>query len=103
MSALKSARDQLNRPGEVNLMLVMHRYQNRAAENPRLTSLSLALNLGWFPLLPFLGALFCVLMLFTQFWQPMMVLGVSIPIIVYAFLITSLALPIYLLSRMHQG
>jgi len=87
----------------VNLMLVMHRYQNRAAENPRLTSLSLALNLGWFPLLPFLGALFCVLMLFTQFWQPMMVLGVSIPIIVYAFLITSLALPIYLLSRMHQG
>ncbi len=83
----------------VNLMLLMHRYKNRSSETLRQTSLALALNLGWFPLLPFLGTLFCAAMLLTQFWQPMMVLGISVPIIIYALLITALAVPIYLLSR----
>lgn len=83
----------------VNLMLLMHRYKNRGAETLRQTSVALALNLGWFPLLPFLGTLFCAAMLLTQFWQPMMVLGISVPIIIYALLITALAVPIYLLSR----
>ncbi|MDH3633537.1 MAG: APC family permease [Gammaproteobacteria bacterium] len=83
----------------VNLMLLMHRYKNRESETLRRTSLSLALNLGWFPLLPLLGALFCAAMLLTQFWQPMMVLGISVPIIIYALLITVLAVPIYMLSR----
>jgi len=87
----------------VNLMLLMYRYKNRGTENLRRTSVSLAINLGWFPLLPFLGALFCVAMLLTQFWQPMIVLGVSVPIIVYAFLITILAVPIYMLSRNNPG
>ena len=86
----------------VNLMLLMHRYKNRNSENPKQTSVSLALNLGWFPILPSLGILFCLAMLLTQFWQPMTVLGISIPIIIFALLITSLAVPIYLLSRMGQ-
>lgn len=83
----------------VNLMLLIYRYKNRSSETLRQTSISLALNLGWFPLLPFLGTLFCAAMLLTQFWQPMMVLGISVPIIIYALLITALAVPIYLLSR----
>jgi hypothetical protein len=41
-------------------------------------------------------------MLLTQFWQPMTVLGMPIPIIIYALLITSLAAPLYLLSRMNR-
>ena len=87
----------------VNLMLLMYRYKNRGSENVRDTSVALALNMGWFPVLPFLGALFCAAMLLTQFWQPMTVLGISVPIIVYAFFITILAVPIYLLSRKRRG
>jgi len=83
----------------VNLMLLMHRYKNRGSETLKRSSISLALNLGWFPLLPFLGVLFCAAMLLTQFWQPMIVLGISVPIIVVAMLITALAAPIFLLSR----
>jgi amino acid transporter len=83
----------------VNLMLLMHRYKNRGSKTLKRSSISLALNLGWFPLLPFLGVLFCAAMLLTQFWQPMIVLGISVPIIVVAMLITALAAPIFLLSR----
>jgi APA family basic amino acid/polyamine antiporter len=83
----------------VNLMLLMYRYKNRSSENLRHNSVALALNLGWFPVLPFLGTLFCAAMLLTQFWQPMTVLGISVPIIIYALFITILAVPIYLLSR----
>jgi len=87
----------------VNLMLLMHRYKNRDSDKLKQTWISLALNLGWFPLLPFLGTLFCAVMLLTQFWQPMTVLGISAPIIVFAFSIIILAVPIYLLSRKNQG
>ena len=87
----------------VNLMLLMYRYKNRSSKNLIHTSVSLALNLGWFPLLPFFGALFCAAMLLTQFWQPMTVLGLSAPVILYAFFITVLAVPIYLLSRKSKG
>ena len=34
----------------------------------------------------------------TQFWQPIVVLGVSMPIIVYALIISALAIPLYLLA-----
>ena len=87
----------------VNLMLLIYRYKNRSSENLRDTAVSLALNLRWFPLLPFLGALFCAVMLLTQFWQPMTVLGISVPIILYALFITTLAIPIYLLAQKNQG
>ena len=83
----------------VNLMVLVHRYRNRACKGSKEKSMALAINLGWFPLLPFLGAVFCALMLLTQFWQPMIVLGLSLPIIVHAALITLLAVPLYLLAR----
>jgi APA family basic amino acid/polyamine antiporter len=86
----------------VNLMLLLYRYKNRDSEKVRNTAVSLAVNLGWFPLLPFFGALFCAAMLLTQFWQPMTVMGISIPIILYALVITALAIPIYLLARERQ-
>ena len=83
----------------VNLMVLVHRYKNRHSENARSSAVALAINLGWFPLLPSLGALFCALMLLTQFWQPIVVLGISLPIIVFALLIAFLAVPVYLLAR----
>ncbi len=83
----------------VNLMVLMHRYKNRDRKDLKGKSMALAINLGWFPLLPFLGAAFCALMLLTQFWQPMIILGISAPIIVHALLITLLALPLYRLAR----
>ncbi len=83
----------------VNLMLLMHRYQTRNAnQTDRSNALKYAINIGWFPLLPFLGSVFCFAMLVTQFWQPITVLGLSIPIIVYATLIISLGIPLYFLS-----
>jgi hypothetical protein len=61
----------------VNLMLLIYRFKNRDSASLKHTSVLLAVNLGWFPLLPFFGALFCAGMLLTQFWQPMTVLGIS--------------------------
>ncbi|MGD8840383.1 MAG: APC family permease [Gammaproteobacteria bacterium] len=83
----------------VNLMLLIRRFRNRGKAGSRGKALALAINIGWFPLLPFLGMAFCALMLLTQFWEPMTVFGVSIPVIVFATLITALAIPLYLLSR----
>jgi len=83
----------------VNLMVLVHRYKNRHSENSASSAVALAVNLGWFPLLPSLGVLFCALMLLTQFWQPIVVLGMSLPIIVFALLIAGLAVPVYLLTR----
>ena len=86
----------------VNLMLLIHRYRNRGNAASRGRVLALAINIGWFPLLPFLGTAFCALMLLTQFWEPMTVLGISIPIIVFALLIAALAIPLYLLGQGKQ-
>jgi APA family basic amino acid/polyamine antiporter len=36
-------------------------------------------------------------------WKPMTVLGVSVPIILFALFITTLAIPIYLLAQKNQG
>jgi amino acid permease len=80
-------------------MLLIRRFRNRGKAGSRGKALALAINIGWFPLLPFLGMAFCALMLLTQFWEPMTVFGVSIPVIVFATLITALAIPLYLLSR----
>jgi APA family basic amino acid/polyamine antiporter len=86
----------------VNLMLLMYRYKNRYNFAKRKGSqISLAINIGWFPVLPFLGVLFCTGMLFTQFWQPMSVFGFSIPIIYYASLMTLVALPIYFFNNLY--
>jgi hypothetical protein len=38
-------------------------------------------------------------MLLTQVWQPIVVLGTSLPIIAFALLITVPAVPVYLLAR----
>jgi APA family basic amino acid/polyamine antiporter len=87
----------------VNSMLLIYRYSVRnRSEQSHYKFASLALNFGWFPILPFLGALFCLVMLLTQFWQPMTVFGKSIPIIVFAAIITAFAVPLFLLSRNDQ-
>jgi len=81
----------------VNLMLVLHRYRSRHGSNDAM--MKLAVNIGWFPVLPFFGTIFCLAMLLTQFWQPMQVFGMSIPILIYATIITAVGIPLYFLSR----
>lgn len=85
----------------VNLMLVIRRFQTRNDFNDDAnTRLPLAVNIGWFPLLPFLGILFCFGMLVTQFWESISVLGFSIPIIGYGALIGALGIPLYYLTNL---
>ncbi len=83
----------------VNLMLVLHRYQTRGTPDMAEARLAFAINLGWFPLLPFLGVLFCLGMLATQFWDEIVVAGFSISILAYGGLIGALGVPLYLITN----
>jgi APA family basic amino acid/polyamine antiporter len=52
-------------------------------------------NLGRIPLFAVVGAIFCAYMFLTQFWFPITVLGVTLPLMVFGFAVYSPAIPVY--------
>ncbi len=77
----------------VNASLIILRYKNRA--NKSSTGFRSPINISWFPVLPFIGSLFCLLMFFTQYWNTINILGFEIPILILGVLVFAVAFPLY--------
>ncbi|MBX2869522.1 MAG: amino acid permease [Acidiferrobacterales bacterium] len=84
----------------VNLMLLMQRFQSRNRSGQDYPKLKLAINIGWFPVLPFIGLIFCFGMLVTQFWEQITFFGWSISIIGYGGVIAAMGFPLYLITNL---
>lgn len=84
----------------VNVALILHRYKNRNS-NIRYAgpAAAMALNIGWFPLLPALGAAFCLAMLATQFWMPLSWFALDWPMLMWAMLIFLTSIPLYFVNQ----
>ncbi len=74
----------------VNGAVVLLRYSKPNARRTFKTPI----NIGKFPLLSFLGALFCFLMLF-QFIEVVHILGYDVPIIIFGLAVVVLGYPVY--------
>jgi basic amino acid/polyamine antiporter, APA family len=77
----------------VNASLVLYRFKNR--KEKQIPGFCVPLNIGWFPIFPAIGAIFCLIMFFTQYWNPINVLGIEAPLIIVGSLIFLLAFPIF--------
>ncbi|MCB1755857.1 MAG: amino acid permease [Gammaproteobacteria bacterium] len=86
----------------VNMSLILLRFKQRHVIRPaRSWASKLALNIGWFPVLPTLGALFCLGMLLTQFNMPIRWLGLEWSMLVLALALFLTSVPIYFLYKNH--
>ena len=77
----------------VNAALILYRFKNRGEK--QIPGFRVPLNIGWFPILPGFGAIFCLIMFFTQYWGPMDIFGAKVPLIIVGSIIFLLAFPIF--------
>ena len=78
----------------VNASLVIYRYNNRNKKE-RTSGFRVPGNISWLPILPTLGAIFCLIMSLTQYWTPIIILGIELPLIVFGIIIFATAFPFY--------
>lgn len=79
----------------VNLSLIIYRYKNRKHTENNSSLFRSPVNIKWFPVMAFAGAWFCLVMLLTQYWEPVYALGVPIPLFLFGMLIFLTAFPVY--------
>ncbi|MDD4250697.1 MAG: APC family permease [Candidatus ainarchaeum sp.] len=69
----------------------------RIKENPKKLNFISPVNIGKFPILAIIGAIFCAFMFLTQYWQKMQLF--QIPLIIFGLMIFLISVPIYLLFK----
>lgn len=82
----------------VNIALVINRYKNRTKKIDK-SIFRVPLNISWLPVIPTLGAIFCILMFLTQFWSPIDLGFAQFPIIIFGVIIFATSIPIYFIYR----
>jgi APA family basic amino acid/polyamine antiporter len=86
----------------VNLSLVINRFNNRKKKFDK-DQFVVPGNIKWFPVIPALGAVFCLYMFLTQFWSPIDLGFISMPIIVFGLIIFATSIPFYFIYRSNMG
>lgn len=82
----------------VNAALVVYRYNHRNNKLDK-NSFRVPLNIFWLPIVPTLGAIFCLLMLLTQFWNVIDLGFIQVPIIIFGIIIFATSIPVFLIYR----
>ncbi|MBT4192168.1 MAG: amino acid permease [Candidatus Diapherotrites archaeon] len=85
----------------VNIALLIHRYKNRKVKT-KLSGFKVPLNIAWVPILPLLGTIFCMAMFLTQFWNPINILGLQIPIIIVGLIVFFTSFPVFWLFNKNK-
>jgi basic amino acid/polyamine antiporter, APA family len=75
----------------VNASLIMIRFKDKKLPTGTLSPI----NVGRMPVLALLGAIFCLAMFLTQYWDPITILGVTGPKIVFGMVLFALSVPIF--------
>lgn len=78
----------------VNASLVIYRFNNRNKKE-KISGFKVPVNISWLPVFPTLGAIFCLLMSLTQYWFPITILGLELPLIFFGILLLLTAVPFY--------
>ena len=86
----------------VNASLVMYRFSNRK-EKKKVEGFRVPGNIGWFPVLPTLGVIFCFLMFITQYWGTVDLGIIKLPLIVFGMLVFLTAFPVFFLYRKNKA
>ncbi len=77
----------------VNASLVVYRYKTR--NKPKTKGFRVPGNISWLPVFPALGAIFCLLMSLTQYWSPIIIFGIELPLIIFGTVLLLTAFPFY--------
>ncbi|MDD3160028.1 MAG: APC family permease [Candidatus ainarchaeum sp.] len=77
----------------INCALIVVRFKEKRI----ISKIHSPLNFGYVPLLAVVGAIFCLFMFLTQYWQPVSFFGFQLPMIIFGLIMFSLSLPIYFL------
>ena len=86
----------------VNGALIAYRYNNRK-EKKKDDGFRVPGNIGWLPILPTLGAIFCFLMFATQYWAPIDLGFIQMPLIVFGMLVFLTAFPVFYFYRKNRS
>lgn len=79
----------------VNVSLIVLRYTMPEIRRP----FKVPLNIGKFPLIPFFGTIFCLLMLLQLITESITIFGFTIPLLVFGVLIMLISVPLYFLCN----
>ncbi|MDD3084109.1 MAG: APC family permease [Candidatus ainarchaeum sp.] len=71
----------------------------RVKENPKKLNFISPINIGKWPILAIFGAIFCILMFLTQYWQSITIFVFSLPLFVFGLIIFSISVPLYLFFK----
>jgi basic amino acid/polyamine antiporter, APA family len=74
----------------VNIALVAVRYKTKV-----ISSIRSPINIGKMPVLALLGAVFCLAMFLTQYWNPINILGIELPTILFGVILFVIGIIIY--------
>ncbi len=85
----------------VNGSLVLYRFNNRK-EKKHVSGFRVPLNIGWLPILPTLGAIFCLIMFLTQYWTPIDLGIIELPLIVFGMIVFLTAFPVFWFYRKNK-
>ena len=78
-----------------NFSLIAHRYKHRHVTEIDDSVFRCPINYKWFPVMPFIGLCFCLGMLLSQYWEPIELLTIKLPLVVFGMLIFITAFPVY--------
>ncbi len=76
----------------VNVSLIALRIKEKKIE----AIVSSPVNISYYPVLAIIGAIFCLFMFLTQYWQTMNIFSLNIPIIIFGIIIFGISYPLYL-------
>ncbi len=78
-----------------NFALLVHRYKHRHITDIDKSVFRCPINFKRFPVLPFLGLCFCLGMLVTQYWEPIELIGLKVPLFIMGMVIFLTAFPVF--------
>ncbi len=82
----------------VNVSLIVLRYTMPEVRRP----FKVPLNIGRLPIIPLLGAIFCLFMLMPLAVEQITILGFTMPILIFGLAITLLSVPLYFICKWLQ-
>ncbi len=83
----------------VNASLIAIRFK----ENPKKLNFISPINIGKWPVLAILGTIFCFFMFLTQYWQPINIFSINLPLFVLGMLTFAISIPLFIIFKKEKS